>query len=246
MAPMTQHRSAHRGPSPRSLLLILLALAVLLAAAYILSRPATPAPAATPTAGATLEIPVAAPTSTSDLEAGNPATPTPAPSDGFEAGVAAAATPSSEAAAAPRVTPSRTPVRKTTLTATVTRRPAATVTPTRRPAATATPTRRPTATPKPSSRSGLPTIAYNRLPAEARETIRLIQQGGPFPYRQDGTTFQNREGLLPGKARGYYREYTVVTPGSSDRGARRIIAGEGGELYYTDDHYASFREVVLP
>ncbi len=154
------------------------------------------------------------------------ATATPAASDGFEAGVVAGAAASDEATAAPRITPSRTPPRRA--------------------AATATPARKPTATPRSVSRSGLPTIAYDRLPAEARETIRLIQAGGPFPYRQDGVTFQNREGLLPGKPRGYYSEYTVETPGSSDRGARRIIAGEGGELYYTADHYDSFREVVLP
>jgi ribonuclease T1 len=71
----------------------------------------------------------------------------------------------------------------------------------------------------------------------------LIEAGGPFPYRQDGATFQNREGLLPSEPAGYYREYTVETPGSEDRGARRIIAGKGGELYWTDDHYASFTRI---
>jgi ribonuclease T1 len=94
--------------------------------------------------------------------------------------------------------------------------------------------------------SGLPTIQYDRLPAQARETIDLILRGDPFPYRQDGAVFQNREHLLPGKPSGYYHEYTVVTPGSADRGARRIIAGVQGELYYTDDHYASFKQVVMP
>ena len=81
------------------------------------------------------------------------------------------------------------------------------------------------------------------LPPEARETLRRIEAGGPFPYRQDGGTFQNRERLLPPRARGYYREYTVETPGSRDRGARRIVAGGDPpvEYFYTDDHYRSFR-----
>lgn len=74
-------------------------------------------------------------------------------------------------------------------------------------------------------------------------TIRLIDQGGPFPYYQDDETFQNRERLLPSRDSGS-REYTVETPGSDDRGARRIIAGADGELFYTDDHYDSFREVL--
>lgn len=111
---------------------------------------------------------------------------------------------------------------------------------------TATATRRPTRTPRPTAApdDGLPTIAFDKLPRQAQETVRLIDQGGPFPYRQDGTVFQNRERLLPRQPSGYYREYTVVTPGESDRGARRIVAGAGGELYYTTDHYASFRRVV--
>lgn len=81
------------------------------------------------------------------------------------------------------------------------------------------------------------------LPAEALATVELIQRGGPFPYRQDGTTFGNREGLLPDEARGYYREYTVPTPGAPDRGARRIVTGGSppSVWYYTDDHYRSFR-----
>ncbi|MCA9982332.1 MAG: ribonuclease, partial [Anaerolineales bacterium] len=65
-------------------------------------------------------------------------------------------------------------------------------------------------------------------------------------YNKDGSTFQNREGLLPSQPRGYYREYTVETPGSRDRGARRIVAGEGGEFYYTADHYASFARIWDP
>ena len=83
------------------------------------------------------------------------------------------------------------------------------------------------------------------LPPEAIETLALIQRGGPFPYRKDGTTFQNRERLLPAKPRGFYREYTVPTPGSRDRGARRIVAGGNPPevFYYTADHYSSFRQI---
>ena len=83
------------------------------------------------------------------------------------------------------------------------------------------------------------------IPAEARETLGLMRSGGPFPYDRDGTTFQNRERLLPQQPRGYYREYTVPTPGSRDRGARRIVAGGDPprEFYYTDDHYRSFRRI---
>jgi ribonuclease T1 len=110
--------------------------------------------------------------------------------------------------------------------------------------ATVRATRTPKATATPHSIDGLPVIAYDDLPREAHETLRLIERGGPFPYRQDGSTFQNRERLLPRKPGGYYREYTVETPGEDDRGARRIVAGEEGELYYTDDHYSSFRRVV--
>lgn len=88
------------------------------------------------------------------------------------------------------------------------------------------------------------TVPAADLPVEARHTLILIREGGPFPYREDGSVFTNIEGLLPREPGGYYREYTVVTPGSPDRGARRIIAGKNGEDYYTDDHYASFREVL--
>lgn len=122
-------------------------------------------------------------------------------------------------------------------------------------ATTPPPTARPTTTPattptprgqaaRPPPSDGLPTVELAALPPEARETIRLIERGGPFPYDRDGITFGNRERLLPLRSSGYYREYTVITPGSVDRGARRVIAGEGDELYYTDDHYDSFRRVV--
>lgn len=112
-----------------------------------------------------------------------------------------------------------------------------------RPQATAQVKATATARPRPGI-SGLPTIAYDDLPRQARQTIELIDQGGPFPFNADDSVFQNRERLLPRQPNGYYREYTVVTPGSDDRGARRIVAGAEGELYYTDDHYDSFREVI--
>ncbi|ESU46995.1 ribonuclease [Streptomyces filamentosus] len=84
-------------------------------------------------------------------------------------------------------------------------------------------------------------ICYSALPSQAHDTLDLIEQGGPFPYEQDGTVFQNREGLLPDQSTGYYHEYTVITPGSPNRGARRIVTGEQNEEdYYTADHYASF------
>ncbi|NKI44127.1 ribonuclease domain-containing protein [Streptomyces physcomitrii] len=84
-------------------------------------------------------------------------------------------------------------------------------------------------------------ICLSDLPAEAHETLDLIDQGGPYPYPQDGTVFQNREGILPAQDSGYYHEYTVETPGSDDRGARRIVTGEAtAEDYYTADHYESF------
>jgi ribonuclease T1 len=91
-----------------------------------------------------------------------------------------------------------------------------------------------------SGGAGLPVRALSELPAEAGSTWRLIEKGGPFPYREDGTVFGNRERLLPAEKSGYYREYTVGTPGSEDRGARRIVTGSEGELYYTEDHYSSF------
>ena len=113
--------------------------------------------------------------------------------------------------------------------------------------ATATATAGPSRTAYPSTGqtpdSGLDTVAESRLPREARATLELIRAGGPYPYDQDDRTFQNREGILPQQKRGYYREYTVETPGSGDRGARRIIGGREGDLYWTDDHYDSFRQI---
>ena len=96
----------------------------------------------------------------------------------------------------------------------------------------------------PSGGTGLATVHAGDLPPQARATLALIVSGGPFPFEQDGVVFTNREGLLPGAPSGYYREYTVLTPGSPDRGARRIITGGRGERYYTADHYSSFREVL--
>lgn len=93
------------------------------------------------------------------------------------------------------------------------------------------------------------TVALSSLPSEAQETERLIRAGGPFPYEKDGSRFGNRERLLPVQSRGYYREYTVKTPGSRNRGARRIVCGgqqptAPDACFYTDDHYASFRRIV--
>ena len=118
---------------------------------------------------------------------------------------------------------------------------------TARPAPTAT--KPPQPTPAPTSKAkagpaGMATITHEELLPEALETLALIETDGPFPYERDGITFQNRERLLPSKPRGYYREYTVITPGENDRGARRIIAGENGERYYTDDHYESFYWII--
>lgn len=96
-------------------------------------------------------------------------------------------------------------------------------------------------TDEPPPSSGLHERALSDLPAEAAETWQLIEQGGPFPFpRDDGKVFGNREGLLPDQDGGYYHEYTVETPGSDDRGARRLVTGEADEVYYTADHYESF------
>lgn len=102
----------------------------------------------------------------------------------------------------------------------------------------------------PATTKSPPTILEADLPKEAKATLALIAKGGPFPYSKDGVTFSNRERLLPKQARGYYREYTVKTPGARNRGARRIVCGGTAnanaatrECYYTDDHYASFRRI---
>jgi ribonuclease T1 len=86
-------------------------------------------------------------------------------------------------------------------------------------------------------------IALKSLPKEGRETFALIKQGGPFPYSKDGTVFGNREGRLPKQKRGYYREYTVKTPGARNRGAKRIVCGAKADCYYTADHYETFKRI---
>ncbi|MET9698648.1 ribonuclease domain-containing protein [Streptomyces sp. NPDC006529] len=113
------------------------------------------------------------------------------------------------------------------------------------PAATA-----PNGSPSPSTSAtpgwakGMKTLRAADLPREARDTLVLIDKGGPYPYRQDGTVFGNFEKVLPRQQRGYYHEFTVKTPGSRDRGARRIITGQGSEFFYTDDHYETFKAVL--
>lgn len=102
--------------------------------------------------------------------------------------------------------------------------------------------------PMDGARNGVAAVHVTELPRPGRETYELIRVGGPFPYDKDGTVFGNRERLLPIERRGYYREYTVKTPGSRDRGARRIVCGgpprSPHACYYTADHYASFRQIV--
>ncbi len=133
-------------------------------------------------------------------------------------------------ATATATTPPRTPTNRAAPTATVAPTIAAS-----KPMPTVT---------APAANDGFAAIPFGSLPPEAQRTIELIDRNGPFPYDRDGITFGNREGFLPAQADGYYHEYTVVTPGSADRGARRIIAGRDGQRYYTDDHYKSFRRVV--
>jgi ribonuclease T1 len=92
--------------------------------------------------------------------------------------------------------------------------------------------------------SGLKYVAVADLPKEGQDMLKLIDQGGPYPYSRDGVVFGNLEKILPKHDRGYYHEYTVKTPGEKDRGARRIVTGNDGERYYTDDHYKSFRRIA--
>lgn len=114
-----------------------------------------------------------------------------------------------------------------------------------------------TGAPKPSAPAKSPTAAAgwvptstaladvcrSKLPAQALDTLGLIAKGGPYPYRSDGIVFENRENRLPRQGNGYYHEFTVVTPGSDDRGTRRVVTGGAGEQYWTADHYASFQEI---
>jgi ribonuclease T1 len=94
--------------------------------------------------------------------------------------------------------------------------------------------------------SGLPWVREDELPVFAQGTLALIDQGGPFPCAKDGVVFQNREGILPDHDRGYYAEYTVLSTTSCDgpRGELRIVTGEGGEFYWTEDHYESFSRIL--
>jgi len=97
--------------------------------------------------------------------------------------------------------------------------------------------------------SAVASVAHSGLPVQGQEVMSQIRQGGPFRYEKDGTVFGNRERLLPGQKRGYYREYTVPTPGLNHRGARRIVCGglkprAPDGCYYTEDHYSSFRLIV--
>ena len=112
--------------------------------------------------------------------------------------------------------------------------------------ASTSPTAASTAASKPAAAnpSSLPAINASQLPKEARQTLALIAKGGPYPYDRDGVNFGNFEGLLPKKSGGFYKEYTVPTPGESDRGARRIIVGKDSAKYYTPDHYESFKFIA--
>jgi len=202
-------------------LLAVLALAFVLW--YVWARP-TPAGTATP----------ATPTATTTAESDTPAA--------MEASASSATPEATAPAGASTPQQATSPAALATVAPTATLAPRATSTPTPKPAEpAATPTRGP-----PDTYRGYPVISYDELSPEAIDTLSLIDSDGPFPFRKDGSTFQNRERLLPRKPNGYYREYTVITPGENDRGARRIIGGEDGERYYTDDHYASFYWVWIP
>ncbi|MFI1099775.1 ribonuclease domain-containing protein [Streptomyces melanogenes] len=99
----------------------------------------------------------------------------------------------------------------------------------------------PAVLPATASAQSVGSVCYSALPSQAYDTLRLIDSGGPFPYSQDGVVFSNREHVLPSESSGYYHEYTVKTPGSPTRGARRIVTGQqADEDYYTSDHYATF------
>jgi ribonuclease T1 len=100
------------------------------------------------------------------------------------------------------------------------------------------------AQPAQGEQAGIAAIAIDELPAEARDTLHAIKHGGPFAFPRDGVVFNNFEQDLPKHQRGYYREYTVVTPGVNNRGVRRIISGEAGEYYYTADHYQTFKRIL--
>jgi ribonuclease T1 len=103
-----------------------------------------------------------------------------------------------------------------------------------------------------ASRSDAParpirTVSLRALPRQVTVTVHRVEDGGPFPYPEDdGVVFHNYEHLLPAEPDGYYREYTVPTPGASDRGARRVVTGSGGQFYYTPDHYGSFERLRVP
>ncbi|MFE7529071.1 ribonuclease [Kitasatospora sp. NPDC057542] len=86
-------------------------------------------------------------------------------------------------------------------------------------------------------------VCRTKLPSQAQDTLALIAKNGPYPYNRDGIVFENRESRLPKKADGYYHEFTVVTPGSNDRGTRRVVTGGSGEQYWSADHYATFQEI---
>jgi ribonuclease T1 len=92
--------------------------------------------------------------------------------------------------------------------------------------------------------TGIPKVVISQLPPEVQITLNLISQGGPYSHGKDGTVFKNLEGLLPSQPLGYYKEYTVETPGAPDRSGRRLIVGQNGETYYTGNHYSSFQELI--
>ncbi len=135
-----------------------------------------------------------------------------------------------------------------TTTRPTTTRPTTTLPGTSQPTTTRRPqdTRPETGRPRARSRvRSLTLIDVEELPAQADPVIDAIESDGPFDYDRDGVTFQNRERILPQESRGYYHEYTVRTPGESDRGARRLVTGVDGSLFYTDDHYESFVQVDM-